>query len=271
MFWVRCNPATCLWLQWFSPWTAWGNTSCPPWPGCICTNGNWSWEITLYVQLLPHLCTQAVQLGWSSVPMNALMDEQVLKVVTKQALDHYNFSILWCICWLPRPTKFWDKYCNYWAMWDEKIKDDWYCCRKIPLGLVHALIIWSRFIPLAIINSSVMSPPWRSLLENDLFQQNLVLVAVDEAHCIWEWWLPSRVTVRCYECASSSIGDQSSAFQNLVLWSHWPRLHLPKHFKRSIFSSPALSDPVLVKLPLNWSNILSVGTKSTVAVSLAFW
>ena len=154
---------------------------------------------------------------------------------------------------------------------DEKIKGDWYCCRKIPLGLVHALIIWSRFIPLAIINSSVMSPPWRSLLENDLFQQNLVLVAVDEAHCIWEWWLPSRVTVRCYECASSSIGDQSSAFQNLVLWSHWPRLHLPKHFKRSIFSSPALSDPVLVKLPLNWSNILSVGTKSTVAVSLAFW
>ena len=80
-------------------------------------------------------------------------------------------------------------------------------------------------------------------------------------------WLPSRVTVQCYESASSSIGDQSSEmlFKNLVLWDHWPRLHswpfqpvLPKHFKRSIFSSLALSDPVLVKLLLNWSDIFFI-------------
>ena len=43
----------------------------------------------------------------------------------------------------------------------------------------------------------------------------------------------------------------------------------PPSFERSILSSLALSDPVIVKLPLNRPNIfLSVGTKSTIGVSL---
>ena len=143
---------------------------------------------------------------------------------------------------------------------DEKIKGDWYCCRKIPLGLVHALIIWSRFIPLAIINSSVMSPPWRSLLENDLFQQNLVLVAVDEAHCICEWLVTqsfyhSLLWVRFIVHRGPSL---RKAFQKVgTFWSltKAPFMALsasaPPAFERTTFSSLALSDPVFVKLPLN--------------------
>ena len=45
----------------------------------------------------------------------------------------------------------------------------------------------------------------------------------------------------------------------------------PPSFEMDIFSTLALSDPVLVKMPLNRSNIfLSVGKKSSIKVSLVF-
>ena len=45
----------------------------------------------------------------------------------------------------------------------------------------------------------------------------------------------------------------------------------PPSFEMDIFSSLALSDPVLVKLPLTRSNIfLSVGKRSSIRVSLVF-
>ena len=35
---------------------------------------------------------------------------------------------------------------------------------------------------------TAVKPPWRELFSNALFQQNAVMVAIDEAHCIYEWF-----------------------------------------------------------------------------------
>ena len=34
---------------------------------------------------------------------------------------------------------------------------------------------------------TAVKPPWRKLFSNTRFQQNAVMVAIDEAHCIHEW------------------------------------------------------------------------------------
>jgi len=34
---------------------------------------------------------------------------------------------------------------------------------------------------------TAVDPPWRELFSKPVFQQNAVMVAVDEAHCIHEW------------------------------------------------------------------------------------
>ena len=34
---------------------------------------------------------------------------------------------------------------------------------------------------------TAVSSPWRDIFSTALFQRNLVLVAIDEAHCISEW------------------------------------------------------------------------------------
>ena len=31
-------------------------------------------------------------------------------------------------------------------------------------------------------------PPWRNIFKSPVFRENLCLVAVDEAHCITEWY-----------------------------------------------------------------------------------
>ena len=34
---------------------------------------------------------------------------------------------------------------------------------------------------------TAVSPPWRDVFATTLFQRNLALVAIDEAHCISDW------------------------------------------------------------------------------------
>lgn len=39
---------------------------------------------------------------------------------------------------------------------------------------------------------SAVSHPWRSLFSSKLAKEKLALVAIDEAHCIYEWFCVSN-------------------------------------------------------------------------------
>ena len=38
-------------------------------------------------------------------------------------------------------------------------------------------------------------PPWRKIFKTPCFHENLCLVAIDEAHCIAEWYVANYLTV----------------------------------------------------------------------------
>ena len=68
---------------------------------------------------------------------------------------------------------------------------------------------------------TAISRPWRGLFGESHFKANLIMVAVDEAHCIYEWLiLTYNCPVPTYSCPIGhySIGGESFAehFQGSV-------------------------------------------------------
>ena len=184
-------------------------------------------------------------------------------------MDRYNFSMSGCTCSFPRSTNFlrWVLQLSGHVMMQ---KEKWLILLQENIALVSAcsdylVLIHSAcnniFFCVVMMSPEVAtSPPWRSLFENDKFKRNLVLKAVDEAHCICEWLVTqsfyhSLLWVRFIVHRGPSL---RKAFQKVgTFWSltKAPFMALsasaPPAFERTTFSSLALSDPVFVKLPLN--------------------
>ena len=87
-----------------------------------------------------------------------------------------------------------------------------------------------------------MKPPRRELFSKTLFQQRAIMVAIDEAHCIYEWLehayfiaLIIRVTCATLHCA----GDLTSGWHSTRLVPHENSIHVPNCFS---FSSNRVRD-----------------------------
>ena len=53
---------------------------------------------------------------------------------------------------------------------------------------------------------SAISLPWRNIFRSPYFEENLALVAIDEAHCIPEWYEYSSV-IAASVCCMKPIPD----------------------------------------------------------------
>ena len=55
-----------------------------------------------------------------------------------------------------------------------------------------------ELLPLVLMSpETAVNPPWRNVFTDAEFQQRLALIAVDEAHCIFEWWGVGYISVSC--------------------------------------------------------------------------
>ena len=119
--------------------------------------------------------------------------------------------------------------------------------------------------------------PWRGIFKEKI---NLACVCVDEAHCIFEWFVVLCVA-RCSTCMHSHLchdcrGESfRKAFRNLgglraltgVPFSAMTA-SAPPHIEAEIVSSLELNNPVHISLPLDRSNIFhSVSEKLSLSVS----
>ena len=120
--------------------------------------------------------------------------------------------------------------------------------------------------------------PWRSIFASTYMHQHLVLVAVDEAHCIREWLVDSIVRIYFFTrevCKGWVFCFQGLIFHNLgnlraltkAPFMALTATALPA-IMQEITTSLLLRQPVTVQLGLNCPNIhLSVGKKWSVSVS----
>ena len=103
---------------------------------------------------------------------------------------------------------------NYDAVCDGKFRFGMHkghtCVVQISM-LVHALILVLMSPECAI------SPPWRRIFGSTYYQQHLAVNAIDEAHCIADWYIgntcTSHLLLMCI-CSGGVIFDGPSA--NLV-------------------------------------------------------
>lgn len=60
------------------------------------------------------------------------------------------------------------------------------------------MLVLFKFCPMAVFMSpeTATTQPWRDIFTASYVKENLVLVAIDEAHCISEWFVKSRVPLR---------------------------------------------------------------------------
>jgi len=122
------------------------------------------------------------------------------------------------------------------------------------LVLIHSACNNNKFLCVVMMSPEVAtSPPLRSLFENNQFKRNLVLIAVDEAHCICEWLVTQSFYHSLLWVQFIFHRDQASETlsKKLGTWRSFtkapfmaPSVSAPPAFERTIFSSLALSDPV---------------------------
>ena len=188
-----------------------------------------------------------------------------------------------CTCSFPRSTNFlrWVLQLSGHVMMQ---KEKWLILLQENIALVSAcsdylVLIHSAcnniFFCVVMMSPEVAtSPPWRSLFENDKFKRNLVLKAVDEAHCICEWLV-------------------TQSFYHSLLWVRFivhrgPSLRksFPKSWYFLVIDQGSIHGPFSQCSPSIWKNYIlitgsfwscvceiaieSVGTKSSIGVSLAF-
>ena len=118
--------------------------------------------------------------------------------------------------------------------------------------------------------------PWKQLYKEEYFKQHLVLIAIDEAHCIQEWSVTIlsnfnlHITANCYRGqdfrkAFSHIGD-------IRALTHAPVMSLtasaPPSIESDVLKSLHMTNPVMIKHGLDRPNIFySVAKKAGINVS----
>ena len=137
--------------------------------------------------------------------------------------------------------------------------------------------------------SVVMMPPevattsWRSVFEKPHVKKNLVLLAIDEVHCICEWlvnriplyimYLEIQTHYHVFFCRGPTFRTAFQKLGGLRAITKAPIMALtasaPPAFEREIVNSLALDNTVVVREQLNRPNIyISVGKKLSITVSL---
>ena len=135
----------------------------------------------------------------------------------------------------------------------------------------------SVFIPLVFMSpESAVSPPWRGIFESPVFKKNLAVLAVDEAHCISEWYVCLFTYTSCamtYCCLllialyrGCDFRKSFSRLGGLCALTSAPVMALtasaPPNIKEAILSSLCLSEPTVIQQALDRPNIYTSSCKS---------
>ena len=116
--------------------------------------------------------------------------------------------------------------------------------------------------------------PWRQLFSEKYYRSNLALLAVDEAHCVYEWlvgcWYHKRCTVVCYSHFSYRGSDFRKSFAgigDLRALTKAPVIALtasaPPHVEAELVKSLHLQNTVYIKQPLDRPNTFYAVYKKT--------
>ena len=137
-------------------------------------------------------------------------------------------------------------------------------------------------LPVVMMPPEVATPSWRSVFEKQHVKKNLVLIAIDEAHCICEWLVNSiplyvmylKIQTRYHVlfCRGPKFRTAFRKLGGLRAITKAPIMALtasaPPAFEREIVNSLALIHPIVVRQQLNRPNIcISVGKKVSITVS----
>lgn len=125
---------------------------------------------------------------------------------------------------------------------------------------------------------------WRSVLSSETFKKQVVLIAVDEAHCISEWLV--RLSIICSSSLEHYVfkmlnrgKDFRKSFKmigGLRALMSAPFMALsasaPPNFEAEIIESLDLKSPEIIVCDLNRPNIFfSASRKYTMTVSIRKW
>ena len=117
--------------------------------------------------------------------------------------------------------------------------------------------------------------PWRNIFQTTVFKKHLALLAVDEAHCIPEWYYFVNVFLVAYlQCVGGQIFEQHlEVLGGLRALVDVPFMALsasaPPDITREIIASLHLNSPVYVSHNLDRPNIFLSHSKSKgLAVSI---
>ena len=134
-------------------------------------------------------------------------------------------------------------------------------------------------LPLVMMPPEVAITSWRSVFEKPYVKKNLVLLAIDEVHCICEW-LVNRIPLYVmyldinyvFFCRGPTFRTAFQKLGGLRAITKAPIMALtasaPPAFEREIVNSLALDNAVVVREQLNRPNIyISVGKKVSITVS----
>ena len=137
-------------------------------------------------------------------------------------------------------------------------------------------------LPVVMMPPEVATTSWRSVLEKQHVKKNLVLIAINEAHCICEWlvniplyimYLKIKTRYHVLFCRGPKFRTAFQKLGGLQAITKAPTMALmasaPPAFEREIVNSLALIHPIVVRQQLNRPNIcISVGKKVSITVSL---
>ena len=135
-------------------------------------------------------------------------------------------------------------------------------------------------LPVVMMPPEVATTSWRSVFEKEHVKK-LVLIAIDEAHCICEWLVNIPLYIMylkiqtCYHvlfCRGPRFRTAFRKLGGLRAITKAPIMALtasaPPEFKREIVNSLALIHHIVVRQQLNCPNIcISVGKKVSITVS----
>ena len=144
---------------------------------------------------------------------------------------------------------------------------------RYQFGMLYIFLITSH----AYINSffapeTLQEPVWRKVISSETFKARLVLVAVDDAHCISEWLGNSRV-VSLYCLILVGVRTDFEKIGGLRALTSVPFMALtasaPPEVRATIIKLLHLSNPVYVEGSLDRPNIyMSASTIKSVNVSV---